>query len=315
MIYLHHFDSDLVSKMELRQLRYFIAVAEEENFRRAAERLNVVQPALSRQVRQLETELGARLLERLGRGVRLTAAGQALLHEGRELLRTVEAISGRVRAVGHGIAGRLAVGFSDSATYSGRFPDILREFRQRFPGIQLDLFPENSLGQQELLRQRTIQIGFSYLVPTHIESVGSKRIGTERIMVAMVNTHRLAGKRSIRLKDLVGEPFVWFPRSINPVYYDGVLAACQRAGLCLRVVQEGNNDTNILSLVSAGIGITFTIESAKWRLPYNVVLLPIEDWDLSVCLHAIWRTDDTSPALSQFLKVVDLVLKNPPRNK
>jgi DNA-binding transcriptional LysR family regulator len=290
--------------VELRHLRYFIAVGEEEHFGRAAERLRVVQPALTRQIQQLEEEMGYALFERLKRGVRLTEAGRSFLEEARRLLSDLERGVERTRLVAQGKVGRLRIGFADSATYSGELPSILRDFRDRWPDVRLDLFPSSSVATGEQLREQRLDIGFVYVLPTDLPQLKTHRISAERIVLALPQSHPLVKRKRLKLVDLKGEPFVWIPRVVAPLYYDRVLSACHAAGLTLNIVQEGNNDTTMLSLVAGGIGLSFTIKSADRRKPDSVVLKEVKDLRLTVELSAIWRGDNKVPALQNFIEII-----------
>src|SRR5215472_15518998 len=156
--------------VELRHLRYFVAVGEEEHCGRAAVRLHVVQPALTRQVRQLEEEIGCALFERLKRGVRLTEAGKSFLEEARRLLVDVGRSVDRTRLVAQGKVGRLRVGFSDTATYSGELPSVLHTFRARWPEVRLELFPSSSVIAAEQLRRQEVDVAFGYVIPTDLRA-------------------------------------------------------------------------------------------------------------------------------------------------
>ena len=290
--------------MELRHLRYFVAVGEEEHFGRAAGRLRVAQPALTRQIQQLEEEIGYALFERLKRGVRLTEAGRSFLEEARRLLSDLERGVERTRLVAQGKAGRLRIGFADSATYSGELPSILRDFRDRWPDVRLDLYPSSSVATGAQLREQQLDMGFVYVLPTDLPQLKAHRISSERIVLALPQSHPLVKRRRVKLGDLKGEPFVWFPRAVAPLYYDRVLSACHASGLTLNIVQEGNNDTTMLSLVAGGIGLSFTIKSAERRKPDSVVLKEVDDLRLTVELSAIWREDNKVPALRKIIEIV-----------
>jgi DNA-binding transcriptional LysR family regulator len=290
--------------VELRHLRYFIAVGEEEHFGRAAGRLRVVQPALTRQIRQLEEEIGYALFERLKRGVRLTEAGRSFLEEARRLLSDLERGVERTRLVAQGKVGRLRIGFADSATYSGELPSILRDFRDRWPDVRLDLFPSSSVATGAQLREHRLDMGFVYVLPTDLPQLKAHRISAERIVLAIPQSHPLVKRKRVKLVDLKGEPCVWLPRAVAPLYYDRVLSACHAVGLTLNIVQEGNNDTTMLSLVAGGIGLSFTIKSADRRKPDSVVLKEVEDLRLTVELSAIWRGDNKDPALRNLIEII-----------
>ena len=290
--------------MELRHLRYFVAVGEEEHFGRAAARLHVVQPALTRQVRQLEDELGCALFERLKRGVRLTEAGKSFLEEARRVLSDLGHGVDRTRLVAQGKVGRLRVGFSDTATYSGELPSILHDFRARWPDVRLELFPSSSVVAGEQLRRQEVDVAFVYLLPTNLRELRTHTISVERWVLALPHAHPLVKNKRVRLRDLKGQPFVWFPRAVAPLIHDRVLAVCHAAGLTLNIVQEANSPTTILSLVAGGIGLSFTITSAGRTKPDSVVLREVEDLRDTSELSTIWRADNKVPALQKFIEMV-----------
>ena len=279
-------------------------MGEEEHFGRAAERLHVVQPALTRQVRQLEEEIGCALFERLKRGVRLTEAGKSFLEEARRLLADLGRSVDRTQLVAQGKVGRLRVGFSDTATYSGELPSILRNFRARWPDVRLELFPSSSVIAGEQLRRQEVDVAFVYMAPTDLHELKTHTISVERWMLALPQAHPLVKSKRVKLVDLRREPFVWFPRPVAPPLYDRVLAACHAAGLTLNIVQEVNNPTTILSLVAGGIGVSFTIASAEKMKPDSVVLRKVDDLRVTAELSAIWRGDNKVPALQKFIEIV-----------
>ena len=279
-------------------------MGEEEHFGRAAERLHVVQPALTRQVRQLEEEIGCALFERLKRGVRLTEAGKSFLEEARRLLADLGRSVDRTQLVAQGKVGRLRVGFSDTATYSGELPSILRNFRARWPDVRLELFPSSSVIAGEQLRRQEVDVAFVYMAPTDLHELKTHTISVERWMLALPQAHPLVKSKRVKLVELKREPFVWFPRPVAPPLYDRVLAACHAAGLTLNIVQEVNNPTTILSLVAGGIGVSFTIASAEKMKPDSVVLRKVDDLRVTTELSAIWRGDNKAPALQKFIEIV-----------
>jgi DNA-binding transcriptional LysR family regulator len=290
--------------VELRHLRYFVAVGEEEHFGRAAERLHVVQPALTRQVRQLEEEIGCALFERLKRGVRLTEAGRSFLEEARRLLSDLGHGVDRTRLVAQGKVGRLRVGFADTATYSGELPSILRDFRASWPDVRLELFPSSSVAAGEQLRAQEVDVAFVYILPTNRRELKTHTISVERWVLALPQGHPLVKSKRVRLGDLKREPFVWFPRAVAPLLSDRVLSTCHAAGVTLNIVQEVNNPTTMLSLVAGGIGLSFTIKSAERTKPDNVVLREVDGMRVTIDFSAIWREDNMVPALQQFIKIV-----------
>lgn len=290
--------------VELRQLKYFVRVAELEHFGQAAEDLHVVQPALSRQVKQLEDELGVQLFERLPRGVRLTAPGKVLLQRAQPMLAEIDHMLAATKLASQGKTGFLRLGFADGATYSGHFSQIIGKFRQRSPNVELELVPSSSVVQAELLAQEAIDVAFVYWLPRNREGIQHHDLNHEQMVLAVAKSNKLSRKTSIRLADLQSSSFVWFKRENSPMYYDLILSQCNKAGLTLNVVQEAFSETTMLSLVSADIGVTFITESAQRRKPENVVLLKVKDLRATITLSAMWRRRDTNPALKEFLNVV-----------
>jgi len=240
----------------------------------------------------------------LKRGVRLTEAGKSFLEEARRLLTDLGRSVDRTRLIAQGRVGRLRVGFSDTATYSGELPSILRNFRARWPDVRLELFPSSSVVSGEQLRRQEIDVAFVYVVPTDLRELKTHTISVERWLLALPQAHPLVKRKRVKLGDLTREPFVWFPRSVAPPLHDRVLAACHAAGLTLNIVQEVNNPTTILNLVAGGIGVSFTITSAEKTKPDSVVLRKVDDLRVTAELSAIWRGDNKVPALQRFIEIV-----------
>jgi LysR family transcriptional regulator, benzoate and cis,cis-muconate-responsive activator of ben and cat genes len=290
--------------MELRQLKYFAKVAELEHFGQASEQLNVVQPALSRQVKQLEDELDVQLFERLPRGVRLTAAGRVLLERASALLAEVDSITSDVKRAGAGKLGKLRVAFADGATYSGHVPQIIASFRASHPDVHLELVPATSLEQNRLLKAGLIDIAFVYWISQDANDLQSRDLNAEKIMLAAAKSNPLSLKKVLVMRDLIDSRFVWFKREISPIYFDLVLSRCANAGVTLNVVQEAVGESTILTLVSTDIGVTFMTESARGRKPDNVELIQVKDLDITITLKCLWRKNDRNAALIEFLKIV-----------
>jgi len=290
--------------VELRHLRYFVAVGEEEHFGRAAERLHVVQPALTRQVRQLEEELGCALFERLKWGVRLTEAGKSFLEEARRLLSDLRRGVDRTRLVAEGKVGSLRIGFSETATHGGELPSILRHFSASWPDVRLELVLTTSIAAGDQLHNRKLDAAFVYKLPSNLREFGSHTIRVERFVLALPRAHPLAKRKRVMLRDLREEPFVWYPRSAANFVYDPVLSACYTAGFPLKIVHEVNSPTTMLSLVAGGIGLSFVIESAERTKPNGVVLRDVGDLRVTPHFSAVWRKDNKAPALQKFVEMI-----------
>jgi DNA-binding transcriptional LysR family regulator len=294
--------------IEIRQLKYFIRIAELEHFGRAAQELHIVQPALSRQIKQLEEELGALLFDRLSRGVRLTAAGKVLLERARSIMADIERMSAATRLVAEGKTGFVRIGFADGTIYSGHLLSIIREFRKRFPNVELELVPASSVAQSEMLSRNDIDVGFVYWLPRDELTVQYRDINREKIVLAIAKTNKLSRKNSLRLKDLHGLPFIWFKRAHSPMYYDLIAKQCHRGGLSLNTVQEAFSESTMLSLVAADIGATFITEAAKQRKPNNVTLIDVLDLNATITLRAVWRKENNNPALAKLVQMVSMSL-------
>lgn len=292
--------------MELRYLRYFIAVAEELHFGRAAQRLNLSQPPLSRQIHQLENELGVELFDRRPTGVVLTPSGQTLLDGARSLIVDVERLCRRTQRVAKGEIGKLTVGFRETAMYNGVLPAILHAYREKFSNVELDIIPLPSTEQIEALREGRIDIGFGHSSALAESMLRAEEVYEDSIVLAIHSANPLSRRRRLYLRDLTNQPFIWFPRSTSPRYHDELLQACQRGGLTMQVAQVVPYiGGTAVTLVAAGVGVCFAQESStRLTRPMNVVLRPLEDLTLKAKLHAVWRHDNTSPLLMSFLSVV-----------
>ncbi len=288
--------------MELRQIRYFVQIAELEHFGKASERLNIVQPALSRQMKQLEDELGVCLFERLSRGVKLSAAGKVFLAQSKELLSQCEKMVRLTQLVNEGQAGLLRVGFADGVTFNKTFSQILKTFRHAHANVVIDLVPASSIEQAELLTKGELDLGFVYWLPRE-QHVNTIELEDEKLMLAVPKSSHLASRKSIRIADLDSYPMVWIARSSSPSLYDLIVSRFVQKECALNVVQEGTNESTLLSLVSAEIGATFITETARSRKPEDVVLIPVADLNASIRVKAIW-IDDTNPVLNQFIETI-----------
>jgi len=291
--------------MELRHLRYFVAVGEEQHYGRAASRLRVAQPALSRQIQDLEAEVGFKLFERLPRGVKLTAAGKQFLQDARRILQEVNEAAGRAGRVARGLSGTLRVGFAENASWRGVVPDSFRRFREQQPDAELQLQPAASLEQLEAIRSGRLDAGFVNFMPKSDLELDQLPVAIHHVELAAPKRHALTKLKKLRLRDLTDVPFVWFPRWANPAFYDRLMHECYRGGLkSPRIVQEGLNEATILSLVSSGLGVGWVVGTARWRSPESVVILPVVDLTMPLPLALAWRRDNTSTLLANFIAEV-----------
>jgi DNA-binding transcriptional LysR family regulator len=287
--------------VELRHLRYFIAVAECGGFIRAADYLHVAQPALSRQIRDLEAELKVVLFERSGRGVRLTFAGQGFLQDARHLLASLEQAESRARRAQSGELGELSIGMIEAFTWHEVIIRSIRSFRDRSPDVVLTVAPMNSPEQLTAIRDRRLTAGFLCDRPLEDKTFDGVEVLTDGELLAVPDTSRFAAHPPQRLHELADEDCVFFPRTVNPQYYDKVIQACRESGFMPKIVQWGTNDSSNLSLVAAGLGYTFVPCNARWRKPRNVVLVPVEDLNIVSTMEFVWRRDNQQQALKNFV--------------
>jgi DNA-binding transcriptional LysR family regulator len=288
--------------MELRHLRYFIAVAEELHFGRAAARLHIAQPPLSQQIRHLEEELGVPLFTRTKRRVQLTEAGQVFLAEARQTLAQAEQAVRAAQRAHRGEIGRLAVGFVSSAT-AEVLPAILRMFRARFPEVELTLHELVTSQQVHALRQGRLQMGF-LRPPVHDDALALETVLREPLVVLLPNTHDLASRRQIPLSALAHESFILPPHTPGFGLRDHVQQVCQAVGFSPRVSQEALQFQAIIGLVAAGLGISVVPASVRLLRQQGVVYRALQDQTPLREMAIAWRRDDTSSVLQAFLGVV-----------
>ena len=288
--------------MELRHLRYFIVVGEEQHYGRASRRLRVAQPALSRQIQDLEEEVGFKLFDRLPRGVKLSVAGKLFLEDARRILQAVGEATARAARVARGQSGTLRVGFTENASWHGVVPDSFRLFREQQPDAELQLQPAASLEQLDAIRSGRLDAGFANFMPKVDPELDQLAVAVHHLELAVPKRHPLTKLKKLRLRELTDALFIWFPRRASPAFYDRLMHECYRGGLkCPRIVQERLNEATILSLVSTGLGVGWVLGSARWRCPETVAILPVVDLNVPLRLTLAWRRDNTSPLLARFI--------------
>ncbi|HET9401862.1 MAG TPA: LysR family transcriptional regulator [Candidatus Acidoferrales bacterium] len=291
--------------MELRHLRYFVGVGDEQHFGRAAERLHIAQPALSRQIQDLEKEIGFLLFDRLPRGVKLSAAGEVFLEDARRILAEVQEATRRAGRVANGNTGSIRVGFVEAISWHGVVPDSFRRFREKLPDAELTPVPMVSVEQVEAVRTGKLDAGFIASMGALSKELDQLQVAQHSVVLAAPKEHPLAKQTRLRLRDLNEVPFVWLSRRINPAAYDRLIETCFRGGLkSPRIVQEAYDHATILSLVSCRLGVAWVSDSAKWQCPKGVVLLPVVDLKVPIPFSLMWRKDNRSPLLQTFLAIL-----------
>ena len=261
--------------LELRQLRYFVTVAEEGHITRAAERLGIQQPPLSQQIKALETQLSVRLFDRKPRGVELTDAGRVLYeHAGRVLERAEEA-EAALRRAAKGEVGRLAVGLTSSSSLNPFVLRVLRRFREQMPDVALKLEENATVDLVEGLRRGALDVAFVRSAAGVTAELKAYPLLDEEMMAALPSGHGLARAKSVSLAALAREDFILYRRSQGPGLYDAIVTACGNAGFSPHVVQEAPRMLSTLSLVAAGLGVSIVPASMERLKPDGVVYKPL----------------------------------------
>ncbi|SDZ13417.1 LysR family transcriptional regulator [Pseudomonas sp. NFIX28] len=291
--------------MELRHLRYFIAVAEELHFGRAAQALGISQPPLSQQIQVLEQEIGARLFERTNRRVELSEAGRLFLDEARQVLAQVDKAADVARRAQRGELGELKIGFTSSAPFNSNIPQAIFTFRQRFPEVRLMLREMSSTQVAEALMDESIQVGIMRPLPLPDE-LGVVELLREPLVAVLGSKHPLvAGSEAgLALSALAHEPFVFFPRSYGSGLYAQLLSLARDAGFTPHFAQEAGEAMTIIGLVAAGLGVSVLPASYQRMRIDGVVYRPLLDPE---AVSAVWlaqRTDQRSPMAKAFVELL-----------
>jgi LysR family transcriptional regulator, benzoate and cis,cis-muconate-responsive activator of ben and cat genes len=287
--------------LELRHLRYFIAVAEELHFGRAAARLGIAQPPLSQQIQRLEALLDIALFDRTSRRVQLTEAGRALLDGGRRLLSQASDLAETTRRTGRGETGALTVAFAASVMFLS-LPTIIRRFRARYPQVHLELREMPTAMQLAALHTGEIDVGF-VRQPGRDDSLHIETMMQEPLLIALNRRHPLAHLRRLPLSKLAHEEFVLFPQDLAPGLYDQVFAVCREAGFRPHVVQESRELYTTVSLVEAGLGVTIVPASVQKMGWTGVVYRSISSPLAMSHIAAATRVEDNSPVTKAFIRL------------
>lgn len=297
-------------RMELRHLRYFVAVAEELNFTHAASRLRVVQPALSSQIKDLECELEAELFERGRTGVQLTRAGKAFYARARRILSEAADAANEARTVAGTIAGSLTLGFP-SGLHLNYLAPVIEAFRKKQPKVDLDYFQGSNNQQLKALREGRLDIAF-VTMPAGLDSCAHSVVWRIPFKVVLPAKHRLAKRPAFELADLRGEDFVFCTRESRPEFYDEFFRQCANAGFRPRVVKEvGGYPTNMLGLISVGLGIGVLPHFTGVEQIRGIVWRTLSKPKLWTDFALTWRQPATSPVVEEFVATAQKLLRLP----
>jgi DNA-binding transcriptional LysR family regulator len=292
---------------DFRQLRYFVAVAEELSFTRAALRLHLSQPPLSQQIQSLEQDLGVRLLERTKRHVALTEPGRVFLEQARQILAKADEARSEVTAAAAGYSGQLRLAYTVSVSFHPALPQALLRYGQIAPNVRLKLSEMYTEPQFAALLAGEIDVGFVRDEPVHALDARDLRfdvIDREPLLLALPAGHHLAKRDSLRLAEVAGDAFVSQPRELASTLYDRLVKLAATAGFQPAIAQHAQQINGLLALVAAGLGLALVPASMRTVQLAGISYVSLEDSDAHLLLAVASRAGDRSPALQQFLATV-----------
>ena len=286
--------------MELRHLQYFLTLAEELNFSRAARRLHIAQPSLSQQIQQLERELETELFDRGVRPIRLTNAGNLLLGDAYALVSDAEATAREVRRAGRGQVGRLGIGYSYGGLYD-LVLSLLKRLRSEWPAANMAIHQLPEREQVPALRTRRVDVVVGRITEPLTPDVMLRPLRDERLIAILPTCHPLAAEETVKLGELRDEPFVMFPRRLEPVVFDNYIQACRSAGFTLRLEHEVSDAQTQALAIAAGLGVGLSGEHLALRFP-ELVYRPVEPSFTVAKIAALWVESRLPKALEPFLR-------------
>ncbi|MHA7221691.1 LysR substrate-binding domain-containing protein [Arthrobacter sp. RHLT1-20] len=297
--------------MELHQIRAFLAVAEELHFGRAAKKLHMAQPPLSRAIQRLEHELNAQLFIRSTRTVQLTPAGESLLVPARDILDACRRSVLAVASVGKGETGLVRVAFAGVSSHV-MVGKLAKRVRETHPGIEIQLYSSNfALPAMDKVNSGAMEVGLGRwnFIPASLES---RIVASERLVIALHEGHPLSQRPSLLMSDLAGQPFVTLPLHPGAILHDFLHRLANGAGYAPEIVQVAPDSQTLMALVAAEIGVALTVSSVPENFQYpGVVFLPLDDPAEPIQLRLVWHKDNSSPALREVLRLSETVLPTP----
>ena len=289
--------------MELRQARAFVTIVDEGHVGRAAQRLHVTQPTLSRQVAALERSLGVPLFDRSRRALSLTPAGEVFASGVRDLVRRADEVVATARRAHRGELGVLRIGFVQSATFEA-LPGLLGPFRAAWPSVRIEVTAMTTLRQLAALADDELDVGLLRPPPVRVPGLASRTWSHDPLLVALPGGHRLASRERVSLADLAEEPFVLYGRESGPAVHDRIVGFCRDAGFSPRIVQEAVDVQTIVALVAANLGVSLLIAPTPRTDESSVVYRPLVEelppWEMSLA----WSSDNRSPVLARLLETL-----------
>jgi DNA-binding transcriptional LysR family regulator len=293
--------------MELRHIRYFLAVAEERNVTRAAERLGIGQPPLSQQIHALEDEMGVRLFRRTGHGVVLTEAGEAFAADAKRILADTRIAVEKAQSAGRGEIGQLNIGFTGSAAFNPVVSKLIRSYRQAYPNVTLTLAEGNTAQLLAWLDDGRVDVAFVRLGVQSPAGVRFHHIAVEPMKIVLPTTHRLAKKRRIALEDLADDPFVMLPRAASPTLHDVIVGACREVGFDPIPGQQAPQLSSVVNLVAAEFGVSLVPASVCQIRVEGVVYHDVAGKAIPIRLVLASRADSNLAKGVNFLRMAEEV--------
>lgn len=290
--------------MELRHLRYFVAVAETLHFTRAAQMLGISQPPLSQQIQRLEHEIGTPLLRRLTRGVELTEAGSAFLPDASAIVQMADHALEKARGVARGMSGKMSLGFASSVAFAAPVFELICRFKARYPAMELLTREENMALLMQDLGEGLLDAAFIRLPCESSKAFNLKVIATERMMVALPATHTLSHKPSVELSELAGETLIMFPREVAPSLYELIVSTCLRTGFSASCFLQAPQITSSLSMVGAGCGIALVPASLCCISKPEIRFCDINNNTIFTDIAFAWRRDLPAKTILHLLELI-----------
>lgn len=290
--------------MELRYLRYFVAVAQTRNFTRAAELLGISQPPLSQQILRLEREIGTPLLKRLTRGVELTEAGEAFYQDACQILDLTGHALEKAKGIARGVTGKLSLGFASSVAFHQDIFRLLHSFQQQFPSVTLLPREASMSSLMQDLQEGLLDAAFVRLPCETSKAFHLKLIASEKMQIVLHDSHPLSAQPQIPLSQLSDTPMVMFPRDIAPSLYESIISACVRAGFQPQTGPQAPQLSSIISMVAAGFGFALVPQSLSCIAMPNVSFHPCLEASLTTDIALAWRRWDRSPTLQHLLETL-----------
>jgi len=287
--------------MELRHLRYFLAVAEELNFTRAAERLNISQPPLTQQIKALETEMGVALLDRSAYRIELTDAGRAFATEAARILGEVRDAVQIAKRAAAGATGRVRIGFTESASFNPLVTSSFRDFRSNYPDVEISLEEHPSTELVGALRAGRLDAAFVRPPLREEPGIAFELLETEELVVAVPSGHELARRESLELRELATQTFILYPRAVRPGLADAIVTACEAAGFTPRVEQYAPQLSSTVNLVAAALGISIVPRSMQSLQPDLVAYIGLSGQPLNAMLGIAYRANENSAPVVNFI--------------